>query len=152
GAHSDGQVTLISFNSNSVANISTISTESRYLDVPNASTDPNKRLQLNSSTGAGSQQWLWVPSTSNVGYGQLVNLNSGLCMDIDGAQGSNIIQYPCKVQDDSTLANQLWKQQSGSDGMQLKSATGQYLHTADGTDVEAAGEPSNWTIANNQVD
>jgi len=63
------------------------------------------QLKLAAADGSNSQKWKLLPYN---GAFKIVNVNSGLCMDLEyGAEAGRVIQYPCKQEENPT--NQLWK-------------------------------------------
>jgi len=89
-------------------------TEGRVIDVPSASTE-EAALRLAAANGGNSQKWKLLPYA---GAFRIVNVNSGLCMDLEGgAEAGRVIQYPCKQEENPT--NQLWTVLKDSSGKAL---------------------------------
>jgi len=91
-------------------------TEGKVIEVPNNSMEPETQLKLAAANGSTSQKW---NLTKHGDAFKIVNVNSGLCMDLEyGAESGRVIQYPCK--DDQNPTNQLWKPVNDlSGGMQF---------------------------------
>ena len=87
-------------------------TEGKVIDVPNSSTEPETWLKLAAANDSAGQKWKLLPHN---GAFKIVNVNSGLCMDLEnGAASGRVIQYPCKEELNPT--NQLWKAVSDLNG------------------------------------
>lgn len=81
-------------------------TTGKVIDVPEQSTAPHVQLGQAMANGSASQKWELIEH-ENTGTFKVVNVHSGLCMDLEhGAPGGRVIQYPCK--DDAYPTNQLW--------------------------------------------
>jgi hypothetical protein len=103
----------------------------QLLEVNNNSTadggvvDTWQQVMSRNATQA-NEVWVYQPSSANPGYGQLVNQNSGLCLEVNGASGA-VDQWGCVTGAD----NELWQEvtnPSGGDSLQVLSS-GQYLGT-----------------------
>jgi Ricin-type beta-trefoil lectin domain-like len=83
------------------------------IDVPNGTTLPGTTLELLQVNDATSQQWEIRPTTPAGNVVQVVNVNSGLCINVTGPSPNEatIIQWPCKGS-----TNQLWTMITDSNG------------------------------------
>jgi hypothetical protein len=84
-------------------------TQGKVIDVPGGSMEPGTPLLLAAANGSASQKWKIVPPVPYVaGAMRLVNVNSGLCMDLEGNSVSGrVLQYTCKTPIQQ-WQNQLW--------------------------------------------
>jgi hypothetical protein len=94
----------------------------RQVQVMGDSTDNGAAVNMWDAFNQGNYQWRWVPTTD--GWGQLRNITSGRCLEVNGTDGS-VDQWDCTDNAD----NQLWKtvlNPSGGSALQVKS-TNKYL-------------------------
>ncbi|HXM59548.1 MAG TPA: RICIN domain-containing protein [Terriglobales bacterium] len=108
-------------------------TQGKAIEVPNGSMALLTPLQLATTNGSSSQKWHAVRADGPSMMVQLVNANSGLCMDLEGGHSSGrVIQYPCKTETpDFDWANQLWhpvKDESGAIQFQSLQQPGHRLY------------------------
>lgn len=92
------------------------------------------------STGTATQAnevWSYQPSSGNPGYGELVNQNSGRCLEVNGTSGG-VDQWSCQ----DSAGNELWTEVANpTGGYSLKvRSSGQYLAAT------GAGAYSNGTV------
>jgi hypothetical protein len=70
--------------------------------VDGGSDDDAAPVSLWNLNNTRNERWTWVPSADYPGYGQLVNLESGKCLEHNETNG-NVDQWPCETSD-----NHLW--------------------------------------------
>lgn len=129
----------------------TLVTSGKALDDPNHSTTAGTQLITWALNGGANQHWQFTQQAD--GSYQLVNGESGLCVDVNGgstAAGAKIIQWTC-----TSNANQHWIATPQSDGTYTltSSSSGLLLTTASTSDgslvtQQAASGSSlqRWTI------
>ena len=92
----------------------------QVLDIPGASTTEDKTIEGAKETDLPSQRWLLKASSVAPGYYHMVNVNSGLCLDVNGPWPPNgtgaLVQFPCDSTPTQEWKNQLWKPNLQSDG------------------------------------
>jgi Ricin-type beta-trefoil lectin domain-like len=90
------------------------------LDVPGASTTGGQKLAGAPETDLPGQRWLLKASSTAAGYFHLVNITSGLCLDITGPWPPNgtgaLVQFRCDSTASQQWKNQLWKPVGQTDG------------------------------------
>jgi sugar lactone lactonase YvrE len=91
----------------------------KCVDVQNASQEVGATIQQWDCNGTGAQSWWIGPAYPEPGlseYVNVVNQNSGQCMDVSGgstANGAPIHQWPCLG---TNQANQIWRLKSVESG------------------------------------
>ena len=95
-------------------------TPGEAIDVPGASTISHTTLEGKQETDLPPQRWLLKASSVVAGYYHLVNINSGLCLDITGPWPPNgtgvLVQFECDATPNQQWHNQLWKPAVQPDG------------------------------------
>jgi hypothetical protein len=106
--------------------------------VDGGSDDDAVPVSLWNLNNTRNERWTWVPSADYPGYGQLVNLESGKCLEHNETNG-NVDQWPCETSD-----NHLWmpvyNKTDHATALMLKetdNAKPQYL----GLDTDPTGAP-----------
>jgi hypothetical protein len=85
------------------------------------------------SNVVANEAWVYQPSTTNAGYGQLVNQSSGLCLERNGTSGA-VDQWQCET----GATNQLWQEvtnTSTNEDFLQNLYNGQYLSTSSADDA-----------------
>ncbi|MFC8276037.1 RICIN domain-containing protein [Streptomyces sp. NPDC057271] len=96
----------------SLDGVRTLVAGGKALDNPDHSTTPGTQLITYAVNGGANQKWRFTRQAD--GSYQLVNVESGLCADVDGgstAAGARVIQWPC-----TSGANQRWSVTLRPDG------------------------------------
>ena len=103
-------------------------TEDMVIGVPDGSTGVTA-LKMETPNGSNAQKWkvvrAFAPDPSVL---KLINVNSGLCMDLEAAHVSgSILQYPCKTLEENDT-NQLWNAVKTGSGWQFQSVEHKDYH------------------------
>jgi hypothetical protein len=95
----------------------------KYMQIDDSSTDEGTAASLYVLRTGSHYDWTWVPDSAGDGYGELINVNSKMCLERNGVTFS-VDQWTCQGSD-----NQLWKpvwNSNGGSALELK-YTHQYL-------------------------
>ena len=90
--------------------------DGKALGIPDGSTDHGAAVAAETETDLPPQRWALYPTAVPQAF-RVIDVNSGLCLDVTGAAKdarSQVAQWPCNFAADQP--NQIWQPQQQSDG------------------------------------